>query len=755
MVKESDESEKQGKEPLPSDLVRLIHYVELNRSGWWKSAMQTLIQVTLWKEGVATDVELRGVLAASLGAAIDAELFDEALADLVAGASVLHIPDGRFKASEELGAQLSKQGEEVAQSQERVEERFVSCMLEAGIDADPQALWDDFLQLFLLPFIADSGARTYELLSGKVDLRLKYVTYGDLVNPLCSRYGEEVRTGLVQFLDPGDTDVRAFLLRELNADFAREAVALDKSVLRSLSKSNGRPDRVRVLLDTNVVLSLLGLHDNPGNDMSDDLMALVSSIEPYIKVELAVLPITADETRRVLRDAISRLTGIIPHRNTARAAVSTFRSGLSARYFQVVAESGQAGMTADEFFGPYESNLVAVLRDHGVELYNENLDELRMDRQVIDDLNHEMELQGRKRPNGPKPYEANLHDMVLWHFAKRFRPAVAQTALDTSMWVCTLDYGLISFDRRKRRYMTGPPICLAPSSLIQLLQFWAPRSESVDKALVGAIREPLMFLNFDGPSEKTTLRIIKSIDRFEGVGDLSVEVISSVLSNEALQGKLESAAPDDQADLEKVELAFVDEAAKLEASIAAVAAERDELERERAELQKTSAIAISEGATEAERLRTELEAKTAAMDAVEAKLRSEREMHAETVQNVSKSQAQIEAKLNALEESQTAKRERTEVALFSCGAFMAAMVLCVAVYFLFRSVLPSVVLVVALSFVGAIGSLLTFERIASKRASLSNSRVVAVARDTRKLAWVVFWAIIASLLAAVLWDAFQ
>ena len=200
---------------------------------------------------------------------------------------------------------------------------------------------------------------------------------------------------------------------------------------------------------------MLDLHANPGDDVAKDLLTLVQDLKGRVDLRLYVLPETVDEARRTLREMISRLGDFRGQPNLAEAATRTRSLGLTSRYFEAAQRSSMP-LTAEDFFGPYESNLITVLRSKSVELYNTDLSQLRVAQEVVDDLLDQEENQERYRPRGAKPYEANLHDMVLWHFTKSKRDAVIESPLEVTAWVATLDYGFIRFDQRKRQGLSSP-----------------------------------------------------------------------------------------------------------------------------------------------------------------------------------------------------------------------------------------------------------------------------------------------------------
>ena len=335
----------------------------------------------------------------------------------------------------------------------------------------------------------------------------------------------------------------SFVLRRLNAQYAVDAAALPHDALERLGHLGRRTGRIDVFLDTNFLFSVLDLHENPGDDLAHDLLSLVHELKGRVDLNLYVLPDTVTETRMVLQATIADLEGFRGQPNLARAAQHTNVSGLARRYFEATARSSKE-LTAEAFFDPYESNLVAVLRSKSVELHNTDLSSLRVAQEVVDDLHDEQERQEWYRPRGAKPYNSNLHDMVLWHFTKSRRRAIVESPLDATAWVVTLDYGLIKFDQRKGQGEPGPPICLHPSSLIQLFQFWVPSSTRLDEALVGSVRQPLLFLTFDYQSEQITARILKQLSRFEGAEDLDTDVATEILTNQALRDRLSHTSGD-------------------------------------------------------------------------------------------------------------------------------------------------------------------------------------------------------------------
>lgn len=668
---------------LPHELRSLIHHVQLHETGWWDRALERIIMAIVWTRGPLTIEALDDHLRSTLDRRVPLDRIEQIVAVGLASGALVENADAELRVAQEHAAVFTQELKEVNSSEQRVKERLIDVVAAESVDGDPEELWEDFERLYLQPLVHEAGARMYDVVTASSDVAAAVPSYAQIVEPLTKKYGDGVRKALVEFLDPEDLDVRAYILRALNSEFVREAAGLSGDTIGRLQASQGRPNRVRVFLDTNFLFSFLELHDNPSNDVAHDLIKLIEQVSGTLSVQLYVLPITVEETRRVLREVMSKLEGTVPRGTLAAAARRLTSTGLVTRYLEEAASFDSGQLRPDDFFGPYESNLVPILRERGVELYNTDLDALRMDQSVIDDLHRQTEVQERVRKRGAKSYESNLHDMVLWHFARGQRPAVVEAPLDAGSWVCTVDYGLIAFDRHKRRgRSSAPPVCLTPSSLIQMLQFWSPRSDALDRAVAGAIREPLLFLGFDAASEQTTLRILRTISRYEGIGDLSEETIFNVLTNDALRARLATGSTLAVGDEDEyVQAAVVEETRRLEQQLEVERGERDArllelkdgIRRTEGELQDAATensqlrSSINQRDEDIERLRGELDAVTRDLE----KERAERSLESQQHQSET---SEVSGRLQALEHRAERATQLRRVLLVLCGVVPTAVV---------------------------------------------------------------------------------
>ena len=422
----------------------------------------------------------------------------------------------------------------------RVRLLFIEKVSDVCPEIDPGECWDEFNQRCLIPLVLEMGARTYSFLSDGT--RPKELTFED--TEFFAAYGpdegEALRRIVVNFITPDDPLVRDYMLRTLDAAFFLEASGLRKEALEKLSSSTGGQKSLTLFLDTNLLFSVLNLHDNPSNQSVNALLKLIHELDPTVSCSLYALPITIDEFRRTVLANCDDLKYVTLPGNVAAAARASGKlSGVKMRYVEACQESGKH-IDPEDFFRPYASNTVAVMRDNGVELYNAKVDGYETRQDVVDDINELWQSEDAENRTDSR-YRAIEHDMVLLHFANDQRPAYSGSPLETKSWFVTIDYRLLRYDREKN---TSSPVCIHPSLLIQMLQFWLPRTEAFEKAMIESLRIPFAFRRFDAASERVAVRILEVLSRFE-VGDLSTKVITQVLVDDAIHtalGKAEDKA---------------------------------------------------------------------------------------------------------------------------------------------------------------------------------------------------------------------
>ena len=537
---------------LPSELLSLVHHVELHKSGWWDDALQQLILYVLWLNNDFMSVEtIHAALIDSFTINVDLTRLDAQMNALEDNDKIVRTATATYKMTEQQRKSVHFDVQTANNVEKRIEEQFIDKVSSACPDIDPHECWNEFNQRCLIPLVMDMGARTYRFLSEGT--RPKELSFED--TEFFARYGpeaERLRQIVVDFITPDDPIVRDYILRTLDAAFFLEASGLRKETLEKLS-SNGRQRSLTLFLDTNLLFSVLNLHNNPSNQSVRALLQLITDIDQTITCELYALPITVDEFRRTLSANCKDLKHISFAKSMAAAAlVSDKLSGIKMRYVEACQDSGH--IDPEDFFQPYVSNPIAVMRSKGVELFNDKLEKYRIRQDVVDDINELWEAEDRKSKNDSR-YRAVEHDMMLLHFVEDRRPAFVSSPYDAKYWVVTIDYGLLRYDRSRSEDLA---ICIHPSMLVQMLQFWLPRTEALESAMVESLRIPFVFRRFDVASEKAALRILEVLSRFE-IGDLSTEVITQLLLDDAVNTAIVSANDEEEeAAIVKERLSIVD-----------------------------------------------------------------------------------------------------------------------------------------------------------------------------------------------------
>jgi hypothetical protein len=359
---------------LSDELVSLIHHVELHRSGWWGRALDRLVIVSVWLNQPAMLPQVIAYLDGGMDHRIFSAQIEAVVEQEVASGALIRLPSGTLTVSEEYAASLSAELDANRATETDLKERLATIAQSLGIEVPTDELWADMEALFITPLVRDYGARLYDLVKSNAALDADHPQYIDNIAEISEKYGPNITAVILAFLDPRDHQVRAYVLRQLNAGLFREAVGLDQKVLEALSKSRPGAGNIRIIIDTNFLFSLLGFHDNPGNQTAKDLLELVRTLSGTIEIGLYVLPITLDEARRTLRDSITRFAEIRTSQNIASAASQTRSAGLLTAYLASASKSGGVRVSPAEFFGPYEANLVAILEDKGVKVLNADCD---------------------------------------------------------------------------------------------------------------------------------------------------------------------------------------------------------------------------------------------------------------------------------------------------------------------------------------------------------------------------------------------
>ncbi|WP_193453244.1 hypothetical protein [Pseudomonas nitroreducens] len=525
---------------LSPDIVSLIHHVELNESGWWKKGVSQIVKGVLWKSQTPMTIsELKQAIRRETGGGVP--LADDELAKQLTSLSEIGIvsmlPDSKYKLTERAFKELTVSHAEAQEEQHACRGFFEAACAEHCPNLDADQAWGHFTSA-LSKAIRVSGANLFRLLIGG-SLRKDFDWLEDFFTRIDSEHREGLRQVLMSFFDPENQVCRNQILRFMTAYFFAEATHLQPETLSAINQAR-KVRSIKVVLDTNFLFSVLQLHDNPADDAALALVDLAQKSHGKLEIKLYVLPSTLEEAKRVLMAQLHLVEQVRTTQALARAALSQSLPSIAKKFFATAAKN--PGLSAQIFFRPYIEDLRHILNEKGIAVLEAHPSVYHMRQDVIDDVMTEVKREEAEPPEKRrKGYETLLHDAVLWHAVNDRRLINGDSPFEVEYWAVSIDWRLINFDRAKRSANGATlPVVLHPTNLVQLIQFWVPRTPELEESLVDALRLPLFFQSFDPEDERATMKVLESLSRFQNIDDLPETTIRVVLANQALRSRLKS-----------------------------------------------------------------------------------------------------------------------------------------------------------------------------------------------------------------------
>lgn len=532
---------------LPRELSVLVEHIELNRAGWWDKTLTRLVLAAIWLCGKNPDeTTISKTIEDAFGLTVRGQKLASAIKALREEDYLVELPAGAYRIPEKARKELDREVAQAEEAEAKAKDLFLSLVTQYCPELDASEVWSVFERDFLIPMVRDVGVQTYRLIAGEGGI--PDGTHAEkFLLAFGAKHENNLKIVVSTFLDPKHSDVRGYVTRLLHAHFCVEASGVSEAVLEKLKTSTAKPVQFRLFVDTNFLFSLLGLHENPSNASARELQELLGTLNDNPQVSFCITPKTIDEARRVIRAAKEAVVGVPLSENFTKAALRVGMSGISERYF--AERQGRTGLlTASDWFDPYLSDFVSLAREAGIELYNEKLDAYGTRQDVVDDICSVMEHEKKTySEDRRKSYENVAHDVILWHVAKDKRPAYVESPIEAQEWILTVDFRFLGFDQHKLKVNdSNVPVCLHPTALIQLLQFWIPRTRAFEEAVLGGLRLPFLFKEFDAEAERLSLNIIKKIGLFEGSDKISDDTLVRVVFNDGLRHRLEAGQPEEE-----------------------------------------------------------------------------------------------------------------------------------------------------------------------------------------------------------------
>lgn len=394
-----------------------------------------------------------------------------------------------------------------------------------------------------------------------------------------------------------------YIAQLLDGTFTFFALSIDKAT--SLYLTAGI-ESLALFLDSNFIFAILGLHSDPVNDVTKELIDIIETY--HLPFRLYFHEETLLELRRVIQTTADHLKPYRWSQALSRAAISTGRlKGVNLRYHMKNAESP---IDPEVFLTKYE-HMEQLLSEHGFVMYrrpppNSDFDNERY--QLVAEYKHYLE---QRRPFRIKPYEAINHDMTIWQAAKGLRKK-SPNVFGNGAFVLSTDYLFYEFDWEHLRENADLGLVVFPNQFIQILRPLIPTTDDFDRRFVEVFAVP-EFRSIGGDYSTTFAKVLSYLATFS---DLSERTAVSILTNEVLINNLNQADDEPKRLRELVDNALAEENEKLRRQGEKF---QEETERARREAADSAALAAQR---ESELFRLSEQRTVMASEAREAKLRA-------------------------------------------------------------------------------------------------------------------------------------
>ncbi|WP_406636950.1 hypothetical protein [Pseudarthrobacter quantipunctorum] len=576
-----------------TQIYALAEHVELLRAGWWEDAIDRTLQYQLYLavQGLSEEAIIRQTQN-ELDARHDRHLIQQRLDRLTERGNVLR--DGKsYYLTEKVREEYGRIQAEAEDLQERTMARYERVLHPYQRTITHLPSWEEFSQELLIPVINELGARTLELLRGEMPVP-RTAAYSKFIAKFQEDDRMAVQSLIISFLDPEDSAVRSYIHSYLNHYMLVKSSSLDKKTLDRIANGQDSKPSFKILLDTNILFSILNLHYNPANAAAEALVELTKVIGSYADVGLYVLSRTLEEAKTSLASARDQAPRGRVTRPMAQAAQEVGNiSGLVGRYIELATQGSASSPRS--YFDDLIEGLEIILEAKGIVILSEGFESIEDRRSYKDAVDKWYSFEFDKQ-NGRGRNQV-MHDVLCITFVKDRRQGKVAGFARSEWWFLTADFGLQSYEKsitgRK-----GVPLSINPAEMVQMLRFWVPRSDRLESALVGGIRLPFSFFHGERNMHKTSLEILDRMSRYSNVESFSTELAERLLTDKALRASVESGKGDSEEEKQRAfESALAEDVRALEkqAEDQRILTERLKRELEEAKRKSASDASIAAG----------------------------------------------------------------------------------------------------------------------------------------------------------------
>ncbi len=535
--------------------VPLLVHAELAKTEWFEDGLANVLLLAL----VGAD---KGLSGQDLASRLPPEIRHTRSIDQISGMAESLCESGFaidnsgiYQTTAQGRAHVSDAKRELEVMDQRLKERYVAVLRSHGLTLPFGDVWGYFTRDALIPSIENLAQQ-----SGAIALERPIALLGNKrLSELAERMEKNkdvLQKAVAEFLDPTDADIRKFTYAHYATALFRIALSADEPATAEAILAFNKTETIHLILDTNILFSLLGMHDKASNDAARRLIDLVSTLDGTMDIKVSMLSGTVAEAK----SALTRESEFWGERdmapNVASATLATGHvSGLS-RSFLEGSERSTTPVSAARYFANRKDSLVRLISAIGVDVAD-GPDELEW--AASKDLEQrrrrgifaypQQERAGRRN----KTSKQLNHDFVLREYVRRKRPRSVSMVTNAQVWAVTADSRLLDADRALAKNYEELQCVMHIRNVIALLQVLAPRSDEMEAALVSAVTHPLLFGGFDSRMEKSVLEISRQLSDYEDIPSLSGASLGKVLADESLHAIASQSETDEDRAIHLVE----------------------------------------------------------------------------------------------------------------------------------------------------------------------------------------------------------
>ncbi|GAA2122096.1 hypothetical protein [Kocuria atrinae] len=361
----------------------------------------------------------------------------------------------------------------------------------------------------------------------------------------------DLKLAIYQFFHSDDPEIDKYISQLADSTYNLLALCIDEKSRASLQKS---VPELKIFVDTNIILSLLGTHDTPLAMASIDLFRVISKAK--LPFTLYYHAKTLSELTHTLEDACHRLQKRTWPQHASRAVVNlpwqaTRMSGIEMRFHELNAKTP----TDPRAFCARFRSPAALLSNHGLRIYRESDianggEYLELKATILADYGKYLAKYPRRKNT---PYVKLDHDCSVWMTTSDHQVPNHKGLIFSGAFFLSSDFLLWRFDRdvMKKNYKSRPVVVL-PDALLQALRPFVGGAQFNDRAFVQAFSASEFRAGGNEAELSETVRSVLSyLAAFEDLPEeTAIRILSDNILIEGLQ-RYEDSAPEFAEAIEK------------------------------------------------------------------------------------------------------------------------------------------------------------------------------------------------------------